>query len=95
RKVSGIGPKTAKLIVVSLAGKMQAFVASASTGRNAAGSISESVLVALVGLGWSERTAAEAVDDAVARASEAELAAVPSLLRVALAGLGPRQGSGS
>lgn len=95
RKVSGIGPKTAKLIVVSLAGKMQAFVSSAPATRVAPNSISESVLAALVGLGWSERIAAEAVDDAVATASEAERTAVPALLRVALAKLGPRQGSSS
>ncbi len=90
RQVSGIGPKTAKLIVLSLAGKMQAVAASGAPVPSAVGSISESVLVALVGLGWSERVAAEAVDDAVASATEAELQAVPALLRVALTRLGPR-----
>lgn len=91
RKVSGIGPKTAKLIVLSLSGKMQGIAAAAPT-RPHVSTISESVLVALVGLGWSERVAAQAVDDAVADASESELAAVPALLRVALTRLGP-QGS--
>lgn len=92
RKVSGIGPKTAKLIVLSLTGKMQGISAAAPAARQTS-TISESVLVALVGLGWSERVAAQAVDDAVADASEAELAAVPALLRVALTRLGPQGGS--
>lgn len=92
RKVSGIGPKTAKLIILSLTGKTPVFAArGAAPPRPVAASISESVLVALVGLGWSERVAAQAVDDAVASASEGELTAVPALLRVALTQLGPRQ----
>jgi len=93
RKVSGIGPKTAKLIVVSLTGKMQAFSAPVQATRSTASPVSESVLVALVGLGWSERIAAGAVDEAVAEASAADLASVPALLRVALTRLGPRHGS--
>src|ERR1700709_1019779 len=56
RKVSGIGPKTAKLIVLSLAGKL-AIAPKGSTTRHAAQSVEESVLVALVGLGWNERAA--------------------------------------
>ena len=93
RKVSGIGPKTAKLIVLSLAGKMLPFVATAPNTPTSATPVSESVLVALVGLGWSERVAAQAVDEAVAGASATELASVPALLRVALTRLGPRQPS--
>lgn len=87
RKVSGIGPKTAKLIVVSLAGKLVMTHASAETAP-AAATVSESVLVALVGLGWNERAAMQAVDDAIAAASEQERTAVPALLRLALASLG-------
>jgi len=49
------------------------------------------VLVALVGLGWNERVAGQAVEDAVADASTAELASVPTLLRLALTKLGPAQ----
>ena len=94
RKVSGIGPKTAKLIVLSLTGKMQGIAAVAPSSPRPASTISASVLVALVGLGWSERIAAQAVDAAGADASEADLAAVPALLRVALTRLGP-QGSSS
>ncbi len=87
RKVSGIGPKTAKLIVVSLAGKLVVTHSSESVVK-AAPSVSESVLVALVGLGWNERAAMQAVDDAIAEASETERDVVPALLRRALANLG-------
>lgn len=90
RKVSGIGPKTAKLIVVSLAGKLQAFATSAPQPKKASTSISDSVLVALVGLGWSERVAAQAVDEALESASDAERTGVPALLRAALTRLGPQ-----
>ena len=91
RKVSGIGPKTAKLIVVSLAGKMQVTTTVANTRAVASVSVSDSVLVALVGLGWSERVAALAVDDALAGVSAAESLTVASLLRLALTQLGPQQ----
>lgn len=89
RKVSGIGPKTAKLIVVSLAGKLLAVPAAraAVPGRS---TISEDVTVALTGLGWPERVAMQAVEDALAGASEAERSSVPTLLRLALAALGPQ-----
>ncbi len=90
RKVSGIGPKTAKLIVVSLAGKLTISAPARATGTARVTSIGEDVTVALVGLGWPERVAAQAVEDALAEASEAERAAVPALLRRALATLGPR-----
>ena len=52
RKVSGIGPKTAKLIVLSLAGKL-AIAPRGSIASRAAASVEQSVLVALVGLGWN------------------------------------------
>ena len=87
RKVSGIGPKTAKLIVVSLAGKLIVTHTTDSTAT-VAPSVSENVLVALVGLGWNERVAMQAVDDAIAEASETERDVVPALLRRALANLG-------
>ncbi len=93
RKVSGIGPKTAKLITVSLAGKL---VAPAAAARPAviSGGAAESVLAALTGLGWSERIAAEAVDETMAAASATEAASVPTLLRLTLSRLGPAQQSG-
>ncbi len=87
RKVSGIGPKTAKLIVVSLAGKL-AVTHAAEPRSKVVPSVSENVLIALVGLGWNERVAMQAVDDAIAEASESEREVVPALLRRALANLG-------
>jgi holliday junction DNA helicase RuvA len=92
RKVSGIGPKTAKLIVVSLAGKVNIATSNPAKSAQRSSSASESVLVALVGLGWPERVAIQAVEDAIASATESESAAVPSLLRLALANLGPQLG---
>ena len=87
RKVSGIGPKTAKLIVITLAGKLVITNPSAPIEK-AAASVSESVLVALVGLGWNERVAMQAVEDAIAESPESEKALVPALLRRALSSLG-------
>lgn len=95
RKVSGIGPKTAKLIIVSLAGKLAVSASPRPMAVVANKSVSESVLLALVGLGWPEKVAAQAIDDALLQASEADSAAVPSLLRLALANLGPQQFAGS
>ena len=91
RKVSGIGPKTAKLIVVSLAGKLAITKPRASSSSASASvSVGESVTIALVGLGWPERVAAQAVDDALAATSAPDSETVASLLRLALASLGPR-----
>ncbi|MCU1535605.1 MAG: Holliday junction branch migration protein RuvA [Glaciihabitans sp.] len=95
RKVSGIGPKTAKLIVVSLAGKLAVLGSTRTAAPARASTVEESVMVALVGLGWNERVATQAVEDAVAAASESDAAAVPALLRIALTKLGPAQYAGS
>lgn len=89
RKVSGIGPKTAKLIVVSLAGKMGGF-AAAPTRSRATPTADDEVLRALVALGWSERVAAGALAEVVERASDVERAQTSLLLRLALAQLGPQ-----
>ena len=86
RKVSGIGPKTAKLIVVSLAGKLGevrttgAVAAPTTRGRD--------VLVALVGLGYPERAAQAALDEVLAALPDERQ--TPVLLRAALAELGPQ-----
>jgi Holliday junction DNA helicase RuvA len=95
KKVSGIGPKTAKLIIVSLAGKLSALADLDSDGAGigkpssvktaSASSISESVVVALTGLGWNERSASDAVRSVLARDPGASAAAV---LREALLSLG-------
>lgn len=92
RKVSGIGPKTAKLIVVSLAGKLAAARRAPSRAvktRGGASSVPDSVLVALVGLGWPERVAAEALADVVADTDESARDSVQALLRLTLSRLGP------
>lgn len=95
RKVSGIGPKTAKLIVLSLAGKVFVTAGPKAAAPTKSVAVSDSVLVALVGLGWNERVAAKAVDDALAVATDLEAAAVPALLRLALTKLGPAQSAAS
>jgi len=94
RKVSGIGPKTAKLITVSLAGKLVPVGTAPAPSTVVSGGAADSVLAALTGLGWSERVAAEAVEETMAAASEAEAASVPALLRLTLARLGPAQQAG-
>lgn len=92
RRVSGIGPKTAKLIVVSLAGKILAPAGPAGAPAAAPkDSVASNVVSALVGLGWNERVAAQAVDEVVAAVEEEDGMSVPALLRLALARLGPQQ----
>jgi len=92
RKVSGIGPKTAKLIAVSLAGKL-----IVPTGAGTASSVSppstvtSSVVGALVGLGWNDRVAVQAADEAYEEASADDRASVQALLRLSLARLGPQR----
>jgi holliday junction DNA helicase RuvA len=89
RRVSGIGPKTAKLIVLQLAGKIQAPRGAAASGPAPASMVSAQVVQALVGLGWSERVAGEALESVAADAGEADRASVPALLRLTLGALGP------
>lgn len=99
RKVSGIGPKTAKLISVQLSGKLdpQRFavvsegvaVDHSPTGAHAAGS----VIAGLTGLGYAEAQAVAAVEDAQASGAPDDEA---GLLRAALALLqAPRTGNRS
>ena len=94
RKVSGIGPKTAKLIVVQLAGKLKDIALSpGGAGHAAGGSAHEKVIAqvvaALVSLGWSERIAAETARPVAEAASAGERTDVAALLRLTLAELGP------
>ncbi|MGR2751613.1 Holliday junction branch migration protein RuvA [Agromyces arachidis] len=91
RRVSGIGPKTAKLITVSLAGKLAAPAAAASGAPVVHGGVADDVLAALTGLGWSEKLAGEAIAEALDSADPADAASVPALLRLTLARLGPAQ----
>jgi len=94
RKVSGIGPKTAKLIVLQLAGKLAVVPTARTVAPVAATPVRDSVLMALIGLGWPERTALQGVEDAYATATDLERETMPALLRLALAQLGPQQAAG-
>lgn len=94
RRVSGIGPKTAKLIVVQLAGKLApARPAGTTTATAPVPDLAAQVVQALVGLGWSERTAAEAVATVSENATDADRSSVGALLRRTLAELGPARES--
>jgi Holliday junction DNA helicase RuvA len=96
RKVSGIGPKTAKLIVVSLAGKLALRQVEAPVTDTSAPSpvVRGNVERALVGLGYPERSATAALDEVLEAASAADAGNVQTLLRLALAVLGPAKNSG-
>lgn len=87
RRVSGIGPKTAKLIVLHLTGKLDQVTPTTAAMPQAATAAAAQLTQALTGLGWPERTAgdvaARVIDEAPADASST------SLLRAALAQLGP------
>jgi len=89
RKVSGIGPKTAKLITISLAGKIAPLTAAARPGVVVAPD--SDVVTALVGLGWQERVAAAAVSEMLDELGDAAPNDVPALLRLALSRLGPQR----
>lgn len=90
RRVSGIGPKTAKLIVVQLAGKLDA-VATHTTPATAASdtNLEPQLVETLVSLGWNERVAREAASHTIEQASEADRDSLSVLLRQALANLSP------
>ena len=62
KAVSGIGSKTAKLITLTLAGKLMG-----SGSKSAAFTISESAVSALVGLGWSERQSRDALQQVASK----------------------------
>lgn len=89
RRVSGIGPKTAKLIVLQLAGKVHPVGTPSKPVSSGPVDVVDQVTAALVGLGWSEKVAAEAAAQTAADATEAERASVAPLLRRTLALLGP------
>ncbi|MGW9112748.1 Holliday junction branch migration protein RuvA [Microbacterium sp. NPDC055683] len=96
RKVSGIGPKTAKLIAVQLQGRLAPPAPSAVRAvPGAAPDVVAQVAQAVAGLGWPERVAAEAVAAAAENASDADRSSVQGLLRLTLAALGPALGGGA
>ena len=95
RRVSGIGPKTAKLIVVQLSGKVSELPGEAlPVAQAGSAALREDVVVALVGLGWSERVATEALRDLAKEQPEISGSDVSAVLRLALARLGT-QGAGT
>lgn len=77
-QVAGIGAKTAKLIVVTLAGKLKSVVSTGSTLNN-------DLLLALQGLGWPERIASPVVSAVLSQSPNADLS---ELIRMSLAALG-------
>lgn len=87
-KVPGIGPKGARRIVLELAGKLVPLGDGAlATGGSA--TWRTQVLQAMTGLGWSERDAGAAVDQAVAASPEvAESGDVGAILKLTLRLLG-------
>jgi len=92
RAVSGVGAKTAKLIVLSLQGAFD-HVPRSSESSSASASVPDvlraSVIQALVGLGWSEKIAKTGVDQALDQRPEEPVDA-STLLREALSILGPQ-----
>ena len=92
RAVSGVGAKTAKLIVLSLQGAFDHLPPTAGEAPVVA-DISEvvkaSVVQALVGLGWSEKIARGGVEQ-VLEAASGEPVDASTLLREALSILGPQ-----
>lgn len=81
KKVSGIGPKTAKLIVVQLSGKINLVLAETTPQSSSeTSSISSTVVMALVGLGWNEKQSRDAVEIV----SEQSFSDSSSLLRATL-----------
>ena len=94
KAVSGIGPKTAKLIVVSLAGKMFSPSGSASPATGAGASNTQiQVVSALVSLGYQERVASSAVQEAIDAEPSKNGLAVDALLRASLATLAKNRAS--
>lgn len=92
KSVSGVGPKTAKLIILKLKDKLTP-VASASGAAAANTGVSHSmrqdVVDALVGLGTQLKVAERAVDEALESAEQG--ATVPTLLRASLAIIGAKR----
>lgn len=83
RSITGIGPKTAKLIVVSLAGRVSQPLASQAEASEVSEQVSTAVTTALLGLGWNEAKAREAIE-----ATATSTITVGQLLRDALEYLG-------
>ena len=88
-KVPGIGPKSARRIVLELAGKL--ILSEGQAGKNAPAqgiAWKPQVMDALTSLGWSEKDADAAIDAYVQHNPDAEKEAVGVALRGVLASLG-------
>ena len=94
RAVSGIGPKTAKLIVLSLQGKIHPEGPVPATRSAVDSRVSAqdhaAIVSALVGLGWSERVAKKGVSAVVDTLADGDDTSVPTLVKKALQLLGPQ-----
>ncbi|KAA9106539.1 Holliday junction branch migration protein RuvA [Microbacterium rhizomatis] len=87
RKVPGVGPRAAAMILLSLRPRLGAAAdAAPADGSGAASHVGEAV-TALQGLGWNKRDAMTAVEHAAQDARAA--GSVASLIKAALALLGP------
>lgn len=85
-KVSGIGPKGARRIVLELADKL---VPLGTVENPAAARWQDQVLAAMTGLGWTEKDATAAIDAAVAEAPDVAAAGnVGEILKLTLRRLG-------
>ncbi|MGO3885773.1 MAG: Holliday junction branch migration protein RuvA [Mycetocola sp.] len=89
-RVSGIGPKTAKLIVVSLAGKLSAFQQDVAPAREISAPAEDEIIDALVSLGWSDRDARPALMAVLADHPSIAPDDTAALLRLTLVSLSSR-----
>lgn len=93
KAVTGIGPKTAKLIALSLQGKIASAgpsVPKGSVDNRIALADHTAIVQALVGLGWSEKVAKKGVADMIEQLPEGADASVAALVKRALQLLGPQ-----
>ena len=93
KAVSGIGPKTAKLIALSLQGKVASptFESQRGSVNNTISPADHTAIVqALVGLGWSERVAKKGVSDMIEQLPDGADSSVAALVKRALQLLGPQ-----
>ena len=90
KRVPGVGPKTAKLIILQLKGKLRVGAAAPEAPAPQTPAMHADVIEALVGLGTPAKQATTAVEAALER-SGGEAADVPELLRAALRELGGRR----
>ena len=95
-KVSGIGPKSARRIILELSGKLvpreETGTASGKPAQTQGPVWKEQVQEALTGLGWNEKDAVKGIDQAIELEPElAESTDVSAALRATLRNLGEGQ----